>query len=273
VSADPAIRRYGRRAWGLHQWDIGNIGEAYRSFTEEDGTPVAPDEETPLRRDGIVGGGPGWRAVTTALHGDVETALALVDTWDNPGDPYAASAWVYYTTMIASMAGDAALARRAGERRVAAGLERPGTQMDHYIRLNWSWGRALTGDDPAGAAGAAGAAGEAEEVLAAGLLDPPQWGIAYQYGLIAEMWLSAGQPERAAAALDAADRALWEYGQRYAEGLLLLIRARLSQARGEPVAAVRAAADQAYTRSTASGSHLFARRAAQLLAELGEPDL
>ncbi|GAB3845785.1 ATP-binding protein [Dactylosporangium cerinum] len=266
ASADPTVQRYGRRAWGLHQWDIGNIGEAYRSFIEEDGAAVAPDQETPLRRDGIVGGGPGWRAVTTALHGDVETALALVDTWDTPGDPYAVSAWVYYTTMIASMAGDAVLARRAGERWAAAALERPRSQMDHYIRQYWCWARALTGDDPAGAAA------EAEELLVAHLLDPPQWGIAYQYGLIAQMWLSAGRPERAAAALDAADRALWEYGQRYAEGLLLLIRAHLSQANGEPAAAVRAAAEQAYTRATACGSHLFARRAGQLLAELDSED-
>lgn len=268
-SADPAIRRYGRQAWGLHQWDIGNIGEAYRSFTEEDGAAagraVIPDEQTPLRRDGsIPGEGPGWRAVTTALHGDVETALAFVDTWDSPSDPYAASVWVYYTTMIASMAGDAAVARRAGERWVSAGLDRLRSQIDHYIRQNWCWARALTGDDPAGAAA------EAEELLVASLLDPPQWGIAYQYGLIAEMWLAAGLPERAAAALDRADQALWDHGQRYAEGLLLLLRARLSQARGEPVTAVRAAAEQAHTRSTACGSHLFARRAGRLLAELDE---
>jgi DNA-binding SARP family transcriptional activator len=264
-SSDPAVRRYGRQAWGLHQWDIGNIGEAYRSFTEQDGAAVAPDEETPLRRDGsIPGEGPGWRAVTTALHGDVETALAFVDTWDSPGDPYAASVWVYYTTMIASMAGDAAVARRAGERWVSAGLARLRSQIDHYIRQNWCWARALTGDDPAGAAA------EAEELLVASLLDPPQWGIAYQYGLIAEMWLAAGLPERAAAALDRADQALWDYGQRYAEGLLLLLRARLSQARGEPVTAVRAAAEQAYTQSTACGAHLFARRAGGLLAELDE---
>lgn len=265
ASADPAIRRYGRQAWGLHHWDIGNIGEAYRSFTEEDAGAAAPDEETPLRRDGsIPGEGPGWRAVTTGLHGDVETALAFVDTWDTPGDPYAASVWVYYTTMIASMAGDAALARRAGERWVAAGLDRLRSQIDHYIRQNWCWARALTGDDPAGAAT------EAEELLVASLLDPPQWGIAYQYGLIAEMWLAAELPERATAALDRADQALWDYGQRYAEGLLLLLRARLSQARGEPVTAVRAAAEQAYTRSTACGAHLFARRARRLLAELDE---
>ncbi|WP_238005922.1 BTAD domain-containing putative transcriptional regulator [Dactylosporangium sp. AC04546] len=268
ASGDPAVRRYGRQAWGLHQWDIGNIGEAYRSFTEvdaaaADGT-VAPDEETPLRRDGsIPGEGPGWRAVMTALHGDVGAAQAFVDTWDKPGDPYAASVWVYYTTMIASMAGDAEVALRAGERWADAGLARLRAQIDHYIRQSWCWARALTGEDPAGAAA------EAEELLVANLLQPPQWGVAYHYALIAEMWLAAGSPDRADAALERADQAMWDHGQRYAEGLLLLLKARLLQARGAPVAAVRAAAERASARSAACEAHLFARRTEQFLAELG----
>ena len=261
ASADPAVRRYGRQTWGLHQWDAGNIGEAYRILTApgED----EPGADTPLRRDGsIPGEGPGWRAVITALHGDVEAALAFVDTWDAPSDPYAASVWVYYTTMIGSLAGDAALVRHAGERWFAAGLTRLRSQLEHYIRQYWCWAQALTGDDPAGAAA------EAEERLVANLLDPPQWGIAYHYGLIAEMWLAAARPDRAATALDRADQAVWEHGQRYAGGLLLLVKARLAHARGEPLPAVRAAAGRALSHSTASGAHLFARRAERFLAEL-----
>ncbi|MEU6352444.1 BTAD domain-containing putative transcriptional regulator [Streptomyces sp. NPDC047072] len=267
VSSDPAVRRYARHAWGLHQWDIGNIGEAYRCFVKEDvaaGGTVAPDEETPLRRDGsIPGEGPGWRAVMTALHGDVEAALAFVDTWDTPEDPYAASVWVYYTTMITSMAGDAEAARRAGERWAASGFVRlRAANIDLYIRQFWCWARALTGEDPAGAAT------EAEDLLAAHLLDPPQWGVAYHYALIAEMWLAAGSPDRAESALDRADQAIWDYGQRYAEGLLLLLRARLLQARGAPLTTVRAAAERAHTQSTAREAHLFARRAEQLSQDL-----
>ena len=29
ASADPIVRAYGLQAWGIHQWDIGNIGEAF----------------------------------------------------------------------------------------------------------------------------------------------------------------------------------------------------------------------------------------------------
>ncbi|GIF23822.1 DNA-binding SARP family transcriptional activator/HAMP domain-containing protein [Actinoplanes tereljensis] len=261
VSADPAVRRYGREAWGLHQWDIGQIGSAYRSLTAVSPSVAADDVDTPLRRDGgIPGEGPGWRAVMTALHGDVDAALAFVDTWDTPGDPYAASVWVYYTTMIASMAGDAALAGRAAERWVSAGLDRLRSQIDHYIRQSWCWARAVLHED-------ASAASEAEELIG-DLLDPPQWGIAYHYGLIAEMWLAAGSPDRAADALDRADQAVWDHGQRYAEGLLMLLRARLAQAQGEPVDAVRAAAERARDHATACEAHLFARRASQFLASL-----
>ena len=45
--------------------------------------------------------------------------------------------------------------------------------------------------------------------------------------------------------MDRADFYLDAYGQRYPEGLLLLLRARLLHARGEPAAVVRAAAEAA----------------------------
>lgn len=77
------VQSYGRLVWGLQQWDIGNTGEAYRSFTEADvatdGT-VAPGGETPLRGDGLtIREGSFIRAVMTALLGDVDAALAFVD--------------------------------------------------------------------------------------------------------------------------------------------------------------------------------------------------
>jgi len=46
-----------------------------------------------------------------------------------------------------------------------------------------------------------------------------------------------------------------------------LLRARLVQARGEPVAEVRAAAERARALSTERGAHLFARRAEELISE------
>ncbi|WP_431914513.1 BTAD domain-containing putative transcriptional regulator [Nonomuraea jabiensis] len=262
ASADPVIQGYGRHAWGLYQWDIGNIGEAYRFFS-------AHDHTSPHHGAGDLGSWKvpneqiGWLAVITALHGDVETARSAIDEAYPAGeDLIAMSAWAYYHTMAASMAGDARWVMWAAERWIAAGGGRSGVAHQHYIWLDWHWACALTGDDPAGKAV------EAEQLLAATLLDPPRWGIAYHYGLIAEMWLAAGMPEEAGIALDRADQALDAYGQRYAEGLVLLLRARLLRACGEPADVVRAAAEAARARSDERGAHLLARRAESFLAEL-----
>jgi ATP/maltotriose-dependent transcriptional regulator MalT len=84
------------------------------------------------------------------------------------------------------------------------------------------------------------------------------------------MFLAAGQPDEAARILDLADRTLEAYGQRYAEGLLLLLRARLLQARGAPIAEVRAVAERARALATEREAHLFARRAENFLAELAD---
>nr|WP_035925042.1 MULTISPECIES: BTAD domain-containing putative transcriptional regulator [Pseudofrankia] len=265
ASRDPVVRVYGRQAWGLHQWDSGNIGEAYRCFSGNDPAlldgVVSSHSETPIRRD-VSGEWPGWLAVVTALHGDVETAGTLINKWNGPEDPYAVATWAYYITIIASMAGDAGWVTRTIERWMAVGTGRAAAQQEHYVRLNWYWARALTGDDPARTAA------EAERLLTGTLVDPPRWGVAYHHALIAEMWLAAGRPDEAGVALDRADRALESYGQRYAEGLVLLLHARLLHARGGPVGVVRAAAEKARKRSDERECYLFARRAERFLAEL-----
>ncbi|MET7334761.1 BTAD domain-containing putative transcriptional regulator [Nonomuraea sp. NPDC005650] len=265
ASSDPVVRVYGRQAWGLHQWDIGNIGEAFRCFSENnpallDGV-VSAHSETPIRRD-VSGEWPGWHAVVTALHGDVDTAGTIIDKWNGPDDSYAVATWAYYTAIIASMAGDAGWVLRTIDRWMNVGTGRAAVQQEHYIRLIWYWARALAGDDPAGIAA------ETDQILAGTLVDPPRWGVAYHHALSAEMWLAAGMPDKAGIALDRADEALEAYGQRYAEGLVLLLRARLLHARSEPAEVVRAAAEKARDRSSERGSHLFARRAENFLAEL-----
>jgi len=54
------------------------------------------------------------------------------------------------------------------------------------------------------------------------------------------------RPAEVAIALDLADRFIEAHGQRYAEGLLLLLRAQLMRAWGESVPAVRAAAERGH---------------------------
>jgi hypothetical protein len=75
------------------------------------------------------------------------------------------------------------------------------------------------------------------------------------------------EPAEAARIHDLADRSLEAYGQRYAEGLLLLLRARLLQTRSAPVAEIRAVAERARALATEREAHLFARRAESFLAD------
>ena len=266
ASSDPIVRSYGLNAWGIHQWAVGNIGEAFRYLSQSNRTML---DDLAQREDDPVGHDlrllmTGMLAETTALHGDVEQALVLLDALEavTGDDPYAITVWATFVARIASIVGDPARALRAAERGIA---EDPGFSfifLGTYQRLARCWALAVTGRDPGGAAR------EAERILATNLLDPPRSCVATWYGLLGEMWLAAGAPDEAVAALDRADACLDAYGQRYPEGLILLLRARVLQARGEPVAVVRTAGEKARALSAEREAHLFARRAEKFLAEL-----
>ncbi|MBE1585389.1 hypothetical protein ACFPOI_48190 [Nonomuraea angiospora] len=160
--------------------------------------------------------------------------------------------------------GDPVRALRAAERGIAADPHFSFVFLGTYQRLVRCWALALTGGDPAGAAA------EAERLIATNLLDPTRASIAIFYGHLGEMWLVAGALDKAAAALDRADACLDLYDQRFGEGLILLHRARLLHARGEPIAEVRAVAERCRRLSTERGTHLFARRAEEFLATLDD---
>jgi len=266
ASTDPLVRAYGRHAWGIHQWDVGNIGEAFRYLSRTSSTvldDLARDGEDPLRRD-LRLLWPVMLALVTALHGDLDGARALFDRMEAAADddPYVIAIWAAFSVTAAALGGDSAWAMRAAHRGIATDPEQTFVFLGSYQRLARCWARAVTGDDPAGAAA------EAQGIIAATLLDPPRSGVATWYALLAEMWLAAGMHDEATAALDRADALLDLRGQRYPEGLLLLLRARLMRTRGEPVAAVRAVAEQARALSVEREANLFAHRADELLAGL-----
>ncbi|MER6080601.1 AAA family ATPase [Streptomyces sp. NPDC001833] len=268
TSDDSAVRAYGRYAWGIHQWGVGNIGEAFRYLSRTDWTvldDLAHQEEDPLRRDLRLLAA-GMLAMMTALHGDVDAALAQLATMEAAAgdDPYAITVWAAYSARVAALIGDPARALRAAECGIDADPAFSFGFLGAYQRLARCWARAVTGEDPVGAAA------EAQDLIVASLSDPPRSGLATWYGLLGEMWLAAGKLDEADAALDRADSAVETYGQRYAESLLLLLRARVLQARGEPVATLRAVAERAHALSVEREAHLFARRAGELLAELAD---
>ncbi|MEU6541015.1 BTAD domain-containing putative transcriptional regulator [Streptomyces sp. NPDC047000] len=268
ASSDPFVRACGLQAWGLHQWDVGNVGEAFRSLDRSRAMVLALPRraDDPVRHD-LQLLMTGLLAEVTAQHGDVEAARALLDALEDLAgeDPYMVTVWATMAARIASVVGDPVQALRGAERGIAVDPDFSFVFLGTYQRLARCWASAMTGNDPAGAAA------EAERIITANLADPPRSCVATWYGLLGEMWLAGGAPNEAAAALDRADLFLDSCGQRYPEGLLLLLRARLLQARGEPAAVVRAAAEKARALSTEREAHLFARRAEEFLAECEEP--
>lgn len=266
TSADPMGQSYGWAAWGIHHTDIGQIDEASRYLAQAN--RAVPSDETvadawPLRRD-LRLLWPVWSAFTTGLHGDLDTARRIFADVDEAAedDPYAITVWATFSVAMGALAGDAAGVLSAAGRGISIDPEWSYGFLGSYQRLGLRWARAVLGERPSEMAT------EAEQIIATRLQDPPRSGLATWCCLVAEMWLIAGKLDEASAALDRVDRYFTSYGQRYPEGLLLLLRARLMLARGVPTALVSSAAQRALAVSTERGAHLFARRAEAFLGEL-----
>jgi DNA-binding SARP family transcriptional activator len=264
AGTDPVLREYGLYAWGVQQWGIGNNGDAYRYLSRSEWT-VSPRGGGPLRyylhllSAGVL-------AEATAMYGEIEEARAMLDRLEATAgdDPYAITVFSTFAVRIAAQVDDPDWALAAIRRGSAANADFSFAFLGTYQRLIRCWALGVTGNDPLGAAA------EAEEILVKTMLDPPRSGLAFYYGLLCEILLAAGKPAEARIALDAANRYLDVYRQRFAEGLLLLLRARVMQAHGEPVATVRAAAERARKLSVEREAYLYANRADKYLATLAD---
>jgi hypothetical protein len=200
------------------------------------------------------------------MYGEIEEARAMLDRLEATAgdDPYAITVFSTFAVRIAAQVDDPDWALAAIRRGSAANADFSFAFLGTYQRLIRCWALGVTGNDPLGAAA------EAEEILVKTMLDPPRSGLAFYYGLLCEILLAAGKPAEARIALDAANRYLDVYRQRFAEGLLLLLRARVMQAHGEPVATVRAAAERARKLSVEREAYLYANRADKYLATLAD---
>ncbi|MEV4348217.1 BTAD domain-containing putative transcriptional regulator [Actinoplanes sp. NPDC049596] len=251
TSADPVLREYGRHAWGIYLWSVGDIGEAFRWLSRCDRRRPRREDD-PMRHDFQLLSAVMF-AETTAVHGDPATAWSQIDALEAVmgDDPYVVTVWATFSVRIAVLTGEPDRALRAARRGIAVDPDFSFRFLGTYQRLGRCWALAVTGHDPAAAAA------EAEQLITTMLLDPPRSCVSTWYGLLAEMLLAAGAPDRAAAALDRADHCLDAFGQRYAEGLLLLLRARVLAAQGRPPEMVRAAAEKAYELSIGREAGLF----------------
>jgi hypothetical protein len=193
----------------------------------------------------------------TTLHGDVPQARALFAEMEAGAgnDPYAITFWATFVSLSATLAGDPEWALTAAERGIAVDPDLHFEFLGTYQRLARCWARALLGRDPGSATA------EIERRITGSLLDPPRSCIVTWYGALAEMRLAAGALDEAEQALDRAEWALNRYGQRYAEGLILLLRTRLLTARGRSADLVRAAAERTRALSERREALLFSQRA------------
>lgn len=261
-SSDPVVQASGHHAWGVHQWSSGNIGEAYRNLSQSDSLIHAHRDAEPLRHR-LQMMTPVMLALNTALYGDLVAARHLFDLveFDAGGDPYALSIWGSFAVTAAATGGDSAWALRAAETAINADPDFTFTFSGSYPRLARHWATAMSGGDPVTSAR------EMERIIETTLVDPPRSNLATWYALLAEVRLCADEIPAAMTALDKAETFIDTYGERYAEGLVLLIRAKALRAGGDIQSAVRAA-HRALVLSREREAHLFVARAKSLLAEL-----
>ena len=266
-SLDPVVRAYGLAAWGIQRWSAGDVkgGIPYLRQAEETlcADLTGPEEGRAARDMRLLM--VGMTGEIFAVSGDDEAAQRVLDALERLAgdDAYGVTVASTINARIAVLTGDTDLAARSAARGSAVDPDFFFVFLGTYQRLAQCWARCLTGQS------AAEAVDEARRLIAANLEEPARSCVALWYGLLGEMLLTVGALDEAAEALDEADRYLHAHEQRYAEGLLRLLRARLLHSQRAPEATVRAMAEEARTVSARRGTHLFARQAAGFLAELG----
>jgi DNA-binding SARP family transcriptional activator len=265
TSADPTTRAHARYLQARYDYERGDTAAALRHMNEHDwtglrGTRWRPnlmgDQQAPL-----------FQALLTAIHGDVPTAKELLRAAEESAgnDAYTLTLWAYSAAVTSEWIGDPVWGLAIAARWRTADPHHCFVNIDPPMRVFQCWTLALTTDD---ANAAAAAAVEAEQIVATTMLDPPRFHVTRDYALVAEMFLAAGIPHKAAAALDQADRLADLHDEPFTECLRLLMRARALHAGGESADIVRAVASRARSVSLEGGAHVIARRAEELIVRI-----
>ena len=259
VTDDTLIRLYGYHAKGVDAWDHGRIGESYRTLLQAEDALARLAEsgvEQDLLRYDLQLLTPAFLGFMTVFHGDVPAGRARFEEMAASigTGPYPVMVWAAFAGIAAAMAGEVAWAREAADRGTAVDPQFDFVFLGTYVRIIGQWARAMQGENPA-------AAVEAIQALLDTMpSDQPRSGEGAWWSLFAEACLAAGQPARAIAALEHAERAMAGHGQVYPEPLRLLVLARCRHAVGEPEAAVRATLEQARADAAAREAFVLVQR-------------
>ncbi|MFJ2759629.1 ATP-binding protein [Nocardioides sp. NPDC087217] len=262
-SEDPVVQAYGRHAWGIHQWDVGNIGEAYRHLSASNA--VVAERAKSLDQDQLRHDlqllSPAMLALNTALHGKVDDARVMFDRIENDAGnhSYDVTVWSAFAVTAAALMADPSWTLRAAERGIAADPEYSFRFLGAYQRLGECWAHAVTGRN------VDQSLAQAEALIESNLANPPRSGLATWLALLSEMYLANGRVHEAADALGRADASIETYGQRYAAAFVQLMHARLRLAIGDPQNAVYAAAGQARATAIEQQAYLFVHRSDDFL--------
>ncbi|MCX5043583.1 AAA family ATPase [Aldersonia sp. NBC_00410] len=231
-ASDPVIRLYALHAEGVTHWDHGRIGESYRALLLANEILAREIEPEPaligtLRHDVKILA-PAFLAYMTMIHLGVEAGRArFAELARRMGeDRYAVIAWSAFAASAASMAGDAESAERSGAFALTGDAAATFEFLGTYSVFQYWWARAMHGDTEEGI--------EQMRIMLDRNPDLRRTGYALWLTLFAEAHLVAGALDEAGAALEQADKAIRENGQRYPEPVTRLMHARLAHARGLP---------------------------------------
>lgn len=252
----PLVRAFGWQAWGLQRYSDGHLDEAREYMVAAHallGEEQPQGTEEPGRRQ-LELHSISMLAEVTAVSGDLDAARSLMAQLEQrAGDePFALTIWAAHAVRIGAMAGDVAAVLRGAERGLMSDPEFSFRYLGIFVRLGMCWARVMTGSD------IDRSIAEAERLINTRLLNPVGSCVALCLGFLAEMKLVSGDLHGAQTTLDFAFECLETYDQRYAEGMLVQMRARIMRASGAHSQAIRSVTEQARSISELRGSHLFA---------------
>ncbi|PXW34081.1 UNVERIFIED_CONTAM: transcriptional regulator [Williamsia faeni] len=226
-SDDPAIEIIGYQAWGVNEWDRGKIGSSHRSLAH------AQEIRKRLDRTSMHGLQHDWDllgqaffAWMTTMHVGFESGRDYFQRFiRRTPDAYGRNAACSFAMLAGALSAQPQWTADIGRVWLASVADGPFDFLRAFSESTFRCAEVMLGDHERGL-------DRLHELRPAVESGPNTGGSAY-YGLYAEAALTAGRLDDAAELLEAAQRHLLTFGQRYAEPHLYLTIARHQDAIGD----------------------------------------